>query len=32
MRSVNMANKHIKFDKPLGQNNRSKNADKLSTV
>jgi hypothetical protein len=27
---VNMLNKHTKFDKPLGQNNRLKNTDKMS--
>jgi len=29
---VNVLNKHMKFDKSLGQNNRLKNTDKMSTI
>ena len=29
---VNMLNKRVTFDKSLGQNNRLKNADKMSTI
>jgi len=29
---VNMLNKHTKFDKPLGQNNRLMNTDKMCTI
>jgi len=29
---VNVLNKHMKFDKSLGQNNRLKNNDKMFTI
>ena len=29
---VSMLNKHIKFDTPLGQNNRLNNTDEMSTI